>query len=505
MPKGESKNITNISGKLRNNTLMYGRVVNGQQFISTVKNGWTDNPTDDQKKQRVRWRIYQFMWPLIWGWLQGDEYMREFYPEAQRNKILYALTNDFKNGEDGEIDNDIDFRAQLRFSWKHEDLYNGVVGFSQSNPPDGGIIQWMFQKMEDGEFTYREEKYKSIKMLAKAYFWYQFVSKLQKRPRPGNYENWRGKFQALGFDWYEITPEGYDQMVIDLTPRGMFLRKDSDDDSGGSTPPGEGEEGGQDTPPGGGGGQEPDPPDTPEEPDPPVNPEEPEDPDRTINEYLERADWLVGDGSHYISSYRPIAGSNTNKAPDITIKAKIRVSKFASTVGTVTNICGSSIVSDGVRFRKSNLAIRAKSAYTFEVGYFAAVANIAEDLKYYGEFSMNDVLTIEATAQKMIINGKAYTLENEQDNNLGLVDLIVLYAGSSNGGRSYGGELAYIEYWSKGVCNSQLVPCKVTKVLPASMANTATAQPVGAVGLWDTKNEKFMTSSAANTWQAIND
>lgn len=681
MPKGVSNNITNISGTIRNNTKMYGRVINGQQFVSTVKKGWTDNPTDEQKVQRVRWRAYQLCWPLIWQWLKGDRSMQEYYPNDEFYKIRDALTTDFRLSNDDNVVEDGDFRDYLRFDYIHKDLYQGVQGFSKQNPPDGGYIQWMFQRMQDGETVYRNEKYKSLKMLSKAFYWYDIIYKLAPKSRPSNYENWKGKFQFLGFDWYEFTPAGYDQMVKDLTPRGMFLKKDSadeddtpsppapDDGGGGGTTPDDGGGGGSTNPPDDGGGTTP-PPAEPSTSRPgdansmnfsyraidtgvdfngkrlwisdryagAVSPEAlgtfftkaqylNEDPatayfgqgwqlidnditnainsasaslnpqqkgdrvvwqgkeeitlmnsgymsdgsltgqgnpyfwgapmsssmfqcrlnpgleynyvtrssiqsqvravrledssgdgsegseggdsgdavNRTINEYLERADWLKGDGGHYVSSYRPIAGSNTNKAPDVTIKAKLRVSQFASNVGIVTNICGSSIVSDGVRFRKSNLAIRAKSAYTFEVGYFAAVANVAEDLKFYGEYSLDDVLTIEATAQAMTINGKSYTLENENNNTLSLVDLIVLYAGSSNGGRSYGGELAYIEYWSKGVCNSQLIPCKVTKELPASMANTATAQPVGAVGLWDTKNEKFMTSSAANTWQAIND
>lgn len=681
MPKGVSNNITNISGTIRNNTKMYGRVINGQQFVSTVLRGWTDNPTDAQKILRVKWRIYNIFWPLYWEYLQGWSHMQKVWGLKEAARINDAFYYDFSIYDDplnieGEELIDSTFKPQWRFDWKHKQVITGMDVPTENNPPDGGYIKWMWERMEAGEYTYQGKTYKSLKALAKGHIWGEinYLGRWEDIDK-----NWRGKFIYLGFDWFDVSPKGYDELVMNTTPRGLLKNRTKDpsdgggstppDDGGGTTPPDDGGGGGTTNPPDDGGGTTP----PPAEPstsrpgdsnsknfqyraidtgvdyngmriwitdryagasspeaigdfftktqyingdpagdwfgsgwtliDDPIqkallnansqlNPQQTGDRaiwhgkediifmnsgymsdgsltgtqypyfwgaqssgsmfqiklnpvieynyvsrsslqsqvravkledtagdgsegseggdsggavNRTINEYLERAGWLKGDGGHYVSSYRPIAGSNTNKAPDVTIKAKLRVSQFASNVGTVTNICGSSIVSDGIRFRKSNLAIRAKSAYTFEVGYFAAVANVAEDLKFYGEYSMDDVLTIEATAQEMTINGKSYTLENENNNNLGLVDLIVMYAGSSNGGRSYGGELAYIEYWSKGVCNSQLIPCKVTKELPASMANTATAQPVGAVGLWDTKNEKFMTSSAANTWQAVND
>ncbi len=670
MPRGVSANITNISGTIRNNTKMYGRVVNGQQFISTVKKGWDDNPTDEQKILRVKWRIYNIIFPLYWIWLQGFGKMLEAWGYKTAYNIQHAF--EFIHDEEGyESDVDTDFPASLRFDWEHKQVVVGSDVPSERNPPNGGYLQWMFEKMQAGDALLYGKKYKSLKMMCKAYLWGE-IARIEDGEESA--WNWRGKFKRIGYDWFPVTPKGYDELIRDTTPRGFLKNREigndgDDDDGGGSTPPNPDDGGGSPNPPDDGGGTTPPPAEpstsrpgdansmnfsyraidtgvdyngkriwitdryagasSPESLGPfftksqyingdpatewfgdgwmliddsvqktlvnaisQLNPQQTGDRavwhgkediifmnsgymsdgsltgtdypyfwgaqssgamfqiklnpfieynyvsrstlesqvravkiedsagdgsegseggdsgdaiNRTINEYLERADWLVGDGSHYISSYRPIAGSNTNKAPDVTIKAKLCVSQFASTVGTVTNICGSSIVSDGVRFRKSNLAIRAKSAYTFEVGYFAAVANVAEDLKFYGEYSMDDVLTIEATAQSMTINGKTYTLENENNNTLSLVDLIVLYSGSSNGGRAYGGDIAYLEYWSKGVCNSQLVPCKVTKELPASMVNTATAQAVGSVGLWDTKNEKFLTSSAANTWQAIND
>ena len=49
-----------------------------------------------------------------------------------------------------------------------------------------------------------------------------------------------------------------------------------------------------------------------------------------INEYLEQYTWLQADGKTYISAYRPIPGSNTNKSSNVTLKAVLKVTAFDS-------------------------------------------------------------------------------------------------------------------------------------------------------------------------------
>lgn len=509
MPKGQSNNITNISGKLRNNTLMYGRVMNGRQFISTVKKGWDNVPSLEQMCLRIRWRYFQQIWPVFWDWLQGADFFIEKYGTKAKELFLY-----YEDSENAGYFKSNAFKPQLRLDWEYNPGDYGVADYTEDNPPDGGLLQWWYDTQSEAGITIfgAVKYYRTFKMLAKGYLWHVFINRANYLRIPVGYKDPEtGKivitgykisqegawlFKKLGITYYEQTGEGYKQLIKDIT-KANFLVK-SDDEGGIVTPPSEGGEGGEDTPPGGGGG-------SPENPDSPEDPDSPEVVDRKINEFLVSADWLIGDGSRYVGAFRPISASNTYTSADVTIKAKIKVHNLGYNVGTVINICGSSISSDGIRYRKTNIALRVLSSSTFEVGYFSAVANVAEELKFYGVFNVGDTLSIEGNDNTLSINGQSYTIGNANNYSLKLVDLVVLYAGSSNGGRAFAGQLASLQYWAKGTCYSSLIPSVVTAELPASMVNTATAQAVGSVGLWDEKNQRFLTSAAANTWKAIND
>lgn len=225
-----------------------------------------------------------------------------------------------------------------------------------------------------------------------------------------------------------------------------------------------------------------------------------------INEYLERHNWLRADGSKYSASYRPIAGSNTYKSKNVTMRTIIKVDSLNSTVGSTTSVFGSSGLYDGVRQRQINLVLKRLDNTTFTVGYFScAEKDLALDNNsFVGTFNIGDTLEIEASEGTITINGTVYNNPVSSIQTMNLVNFHVLYSGSSNGDKQYSAQIARVEYIADGTTYSSLVPAKVIKELPIELSYDGKVKDVGTVGMWDLKNEKFLTSSADNNWSVNN-
>ncbi|MCQ2250600.1 MAG: hypothetical protein MJZ66_05770 [Bacteroidales bacterium] len=245
-------------------------------------------------------------------------------------------------------------------------------------------------------------------------------------------------------------------------------------------------------------------PTTPETPDEPVIPDAPDNPSQ-INEYLEGYDWLRGDGSRYVPAYRVIPGSNTYKSKDVSIRAIIRPTALNYAAGTLVNVCGCSGSVDGVRYRQMNICLKVVDSNTYQVGYFSCVSNAdTSALQFFGNYKVGEILEIEGNENSLTVNGVEYAIANESIQ-MNMPTFIALYSGSSNGGRSYAGEISKLEYLANGTVYSSLMPAKVVKELPAEMAYDGISKAVDTIGFWDSVNEKFLTSKDANGWSVADE
>lgn len=233
----------------------------------------------------------------------------------------------------------------------------------------------------------------------------------------------------------------------------------------------------------------------------PMEEEEPTE----INEYLERYNWLQADGSKYSVAYRPIAGSNTYKSKDVTMRTIIKVDSL-NAIGSTTSVFGSSGLYNDVRQRQINLVLKRLDNTTFTVGYFScAEKDLALDnSSFVGTFNIGDTLEIEANENTITINGTVYNNPVSSIQTMNIVNFHVLYSGSSNGDRQYNAQIARVEYIANGTTYSSLVPAKVIKELPAELSYDKKVKAVGTVGMWDLKNKLFMTSSTDNYWSVNN-
>lgn len=240
---------------------------------------------------------------------------------------------------------------------------------------------------------------------------------------------------------------------------------------------------------------------TPDTPENPIIPEEP----TIINEYLERYNWLQSDGSKYTVSYRPIVGSNTYKSKDVTMKTIIKVDSL-NAIGSTTSVFGSSGLYNDVRQRQLNLVLKRLDDTTFAVGYFScAEKDLASDNNsFVGTFNIGDTLNIEANENTITINDTVYTNPVSSIQTMNLVNFHILYSGSSNGDKQYNAQIAKVEYIANDTTYSLLVPAKVTKELPIELSYDEKVKAIGTIGMWDLKNEKFMTSSTDNNWSVNN-
>lgn len=250
----------------------------------------------------------------------------------------------------------------------------------------------------------------------------------------------------------------------------------------------------------GSGSETPDIPDTPEDP---IIPEEPTE----INEYLERYNWLKADGSKIINAYRPIAGSNTFKTKDVTIKTTIKVDSLTSAIGKTTSVCGASAAYtvDGVsiRYKFLNIVLYRIDETTFSVGYYGAVPTT--ETEYFGTYHLGDTLIIEGTEKTLTINGVTYNKTIAEDNTRNLSNVGVLQSAAVLGDKPYAGQIAKFEYIANGIVYSSLIPTKVIKELPTELSYDGNVKAVDTIGMWDLINEKFMTSSTDNGWTINND
>lgn len=488
MPRGVSANITNISGTIRNNRKMYGRVFNGQQFVSTVIRGWDNVPTLEQMIQRVRWRYLQLIWPTFWDWLQGKDFFIEKYGISAKEVFLY-----YEDAELGGYFPSRLFLPSLRFDWKFKPGQFGTADYTDDNPPDGGAIRWWFENQGEAGINIwgNVKRYRSVKALAKAWLYHTFIRRANELANPvpmrdpvtneivrdpqtgkpiitGYEASAEGAWllKTLGITYYEISEKGYRQLIEDTTKLNFLIKEPSD---GGQEP---------------GGGQEPD--------------EEPFN--KYINEYVEAYRWLKGDG--YNSAFVQV--SDTLSCDDITVYAKLRVSDIDSRTGVVGNICGNAGSSDGSSYRLLNLAIKTIDPQTFEVGYFGAVKSSASNLHWYGRFQVGDILDIKANANEITINGVSYKMENVNNNTLSKTSIYVLSSGSYNYGECYKGEIASLRFVKAGsdICSFQ--PCKSIKELPSSMVYSNSAVPIDSAGFWDIINNKYLNQSSGRTW-LVND
>ncbi len=253
---------------------------------------------------------------------------------------------------------------------------------------------------------------------------------------------------------------------------------------------------------GNGGADDPSTPDVPSEPTEPIIPDEPTE----INEYLERYNWLQADGNKIINAFRPIAGSNTYKSKDVAIRAIIKVDSLTSAIGKTTAVCGASAVYTiddvSVRYKFLNIVLYRIDETTFSVAYYGAVPT--SKTEYFGTYHLGDTLTIEGTEKTLTINGVTYNKTVVEDNTKNLNNVGVLQSAAVLGDKPYNAQIARFEYVANGTTYSSLVPVKVIKELPTDLAYDGTIKEVGVVGMWDTINQKFLTSSAANYWSVNN-
>lgn len=238
-----------------------------------------------------------------------------------------------------------------------------------------------------------------------------------------------------------------------------------------------------------------------------IFPMEEEEPVTEINEYLERYNWLQADGSKYISAYRPIAGTNINKTNNITLRAIVKVDSLTSAIGAVTALSGGSTMYayNGVdtRYRWLSIAFKRLDANTFSVGYFGC-NRATECTEFFDTYHIGDTLTIEGTEKTLTINGVTYNKTvAEEDKNLSMV--AVLHSATVLGDKPYNAQIARFEYIANGTTYSSLIPAKIIKELPVELAySDKTPRTVGTVGMWDIKNQKFLTSNDANYWSVNN-
>ncbi len=236
-------------------------------------------------------------------------------------------------------------------------------------------------------------------------------------------------------------------------------------------------------------------PDTPQIPDVPENP-------KMINEYLEGYDWLKGDGTNSIAAYRPIPGSNTYKSADVTLRAVLKVDEL-STKGDINGVSGASLMTGDVRYRNLSIALKKLEDGRFAVGYFGCQP-ITNEKEFFGSYSLGSVLEIEGTEKSVTINGVTYD-KTAEERGQNLSTVAVLHSATVLGDKAYIGQIARFEYIAGGTVFSSLIPAKATQDLPADMAYDGKEKAVGTVGMWDTVNEKFLTSSSANSWSVMDE
>lgn len=244
--------------------------------------------------------------------------------------------------------------------------------------------------------------------------------------------------------------------------------------------------------------------DTPDVPDIPDIPDIPDNP-IDVNEYIEGYNWLNGDGSNYSVSFRPISGSNTFKSANITMRSIIKVDTL-NPVGSTTSVFGSSGSINTIRHRLINLVIKALTANTFSIGYFSCASkdSALDDNNFVGNFNIGDTLVIEANENNIIINGVNYNNPVNSVQSMNLVNYHILNSGGSNGDRGYNAKLSKLEYEADGTIYSSVIPAKIKKELPVELSYDNTTKEVGTVGLWDTINNKFLTSNNINKWVLSN-
>lgn len=249
------------------------------------------------------------------------------------------------------------------------------------------------------------------------------------------------------------------------------------------------------------GGDVPDTPDTPDVPDVPDVPDTPS----YINEYIEGYNWLQADGRNIINAYRPMASSNTYKSKDVTIRAVVKVDSLTSAIGKTTAVCGGSATEtiDGVtvKYRFLNIVLYRIDETTFSVAYYGCVPTT--EAEYFGTYHIGDTLTIEGTEKTLTINGVTYN-KTITENNTRNLSYLSVFQSSAALDKPYNAQIARFEYIANGTTYSSLVPAKVIKELPAELAYDGKVKAVGTVGMWDIKNQKFLTSSDANYWSVNN-
>lgn len=246
-------------------------------------------------------------------------------------------------------------------------------------------------------------------------------------------------------------------------------------------------------------------PDVPDNPpiDDPIIP--PIDNPININEYIEGYNWLQADGRSIINAYRPISNSNTYKSKDITIRAVVKVDSLTSAIGKTTAVCGGSATEtiDGVtvKYRFLNIVLYRIDETTFSVAYYGCVPT--SEAEYFGTYHIGDTLTIEGTEKTLTINGVTYN-KTITENNTRNLSYLSVFQSSAALDKPYNAQIARFEYIANGTTYSSLVPAKVIKELPAELAYDKKVKAVGIVGMWDTINNKFLTSDNINNWSLSN-
>lgn len=222
-----------------------------------------------------------------------------------------------------------------------------------------------------------------------------------------------------------------------------------------------------------------------------------------INDYLMAYKWLKADGTNIIGAYRPIAGSNVNKSKDITLKAKVKVDSLRD-IGRRTALSGASSVIDNIRGRYLSIFFYRIDDNNFSVGYAGCVSNDLE-MEVFGQYHIGDVLDIVGTEKTLTINGVVYNKTIEEMNTRNLSMMTVLHSADVLRDQKYNGQIANLQYiTSDGIVQSDLTPAKVVVDLPAELSYNNIIVPAGTAGMWDSVNNKFLTSANPNNWILTN-
>ena len=204
----------------------------------------------------------------------------------------------------------------------------------------------------------------------------------------------------------------------------------------------------------------------------------------TVENYYERKEWLIGDGSAYIDT-DVIVNSSTLK-----LELQYRLGNES-----IQPIFGSR---DNARYESQNTVLWVTDYTKFRLDLLSE----GNSVQHCNALVVNSI-EFDATVPKVTINGSEFTSNKSFTNSVNTFRIFDLYL-RDNTYKYADGSMSYFKL-NDGTNKLDLIPCTLTMDLPASMDANNIARTKGTSGMWDLVSDKFYGNVANNgTFKAVN-